>query len=519
MKRLFSFVIIALLAVGLGGTALAATSVELGSDGSGVSTVYWGASFSTAPSGASAYVATGGIALDATKDEGGTTLYAISNNLTNATGTELRAQRLVFISGATPIGPPQLLSGATDAVVYYVQASQEKTVGDSTTDSGTSLWVVDGGTGATNWELGISGLGQGTAVATTGLFDLAVAGTFPYSFAPVTIDDESAATAGATIYGIVSGLEVGNNKAGASIFAVNAATGNFATISGNAAISNATGLNLSVPTNSQYLSAVSAVHTAPVLSGATGLFIVGWNATRSGLSLLQFDKNNLYDGPSAVTDVGNYPNLTDQFIPTPAASGGSIFVVDNNGGVTAYAAINLEDQYAVDYAGNSFDGGVSGAPVTDGTYIVLCATSSLTGYQINNLSGNSKEWTYDFGSSSRYTIDSTPAISGGYVWVTVNDSQTGTATLWRLTLASTSNGAPLMVSNLPRTFASPIVVGNSIWSASYDPLVQKIVAGGAAGENNWPQFKFNKAKTGANTADEDDVVPGSGGGCFISTIK
>jgi hypothetical protein len=280
--------------------------------------------------------------------------------------------------------------------------------------------------------------------------------------------------------------------------------------------SNVTGLSL--PSIS-YLSAVSQVHTAPVISGES-LYVVGYSALGTGgNTILQFAKNNLYDGPTDAATVGLNADLSDQWIPTPTAGGNSIFVVDNNGGVSAYAANNLALQYSVNYGGNLAVGGVTASPVHNGTYIVLCATSSLTGYQINNLSGNSKEWTYNISPASRYTIDSTPAISGGYVWVTVNDALTGTATLWRFTLTDTYDGSPLIVANLPQTFASPAIVGNSIWSASYDPLVEKIVAGGAAGENNWPQFKFNKAKTGSNTAEEEFVDPGSSGGCFISTIK
>jgi hypothetical protein len=516
MKRLFSFVIIALLAVGLGGTALAATSVELSTATSGVSTVYWGAVFGAAPGGTSAYISTGGIANDPTKGDAGTTLYAVSNNLTNATGTELRAVALQFDSGATPLGGPQLISGTSDAVVLLVQAAATSLAPGSTTDSGATLYVIDGGTGAVNWALSLPGSGLGVAApaAGTGIYDLANAGTVPYSLAPVTIDNESLATAGATIYGIVSSGAA--SPGGASIFAVSSVTPAFNTnVNGR---SNVTGLSLP---SIGYLSAVSAVHTAPVISGES-LFVVGYSALGTGgNTILQFAKNNIYDGPSGATTVGLNADLSDQWIPTPTVGGNSIFVVDNNGAVSAYAIPNLALQYSVDYAGNSFNGGVTAGPVHNGTYIVLCATSSLTGYQINNLSGNSKEWTYDFGASSRYTIDSTPVISGGYVWVTVTETigNSTTSTIWRFTISDTYDGSPLIVANLRQTLASPIVVGNSIWTTSYDPLVEKIVAGGAAGENYWPQFKFNKAKTGNNTADEDDVVPGSGGGCFISTIK
>ena len=48
----------------------------------------------------------------------------------------------------------------------------------------------------------------------------------------------------------------------------------------------------------------------------------------------------------------------------------------------------------------------------------------------------------------------------------------------------------------------------------------------AAGAEDWPQFKFDAAKAGANLYTPDAAVaaapaytPGSSGGCFISTIK
>jgi hypothetical protein len=143
----------------------------------------------------------------------------------------------------------------------------------------------------------------------------------------------------------------------------------------------------------------------------------------------------------------------------------------------------------------------------------------VSGYRLNNLSGNSKEWTYDFGNAQRYTIRSSPVISSGYVWVTVHDSVADADTIWRFTLSSTSDGDPQIAANVPETYASPIVVGEDIWTVSYDPLVAKIAAAGANGENYWSQLKFDKAKAGNNTADEEVLVPGSSGGCFISTIK
>jgi hypothetical protein len=103
MKRLIVIMFAAFLAVGVCGTVLAQDTVELSTATSGVSTVFWGPVFSTHTSGASAYVATGTILDEANTNETGTTLYAISNTLTNAIGTELRLQKLKFDSGSTPL--------------------------------------------------------------------------------------------------------------------------------------------------------------------------------------------------------------------------------------------------------------------------------------------------------------------------------------------------------------------------------------------------------------------------------
>lgn len=131
---------------------------------------------------------------------------------------------------------------------------------------------------------------------------------------------------------------------GASIFAINSSTSGYATNMNG--MSNVTGLGLT--TFGQ--SAVSSVQTAPVISGES-LFVVGYSSVGAGTTLLQFAKNDLYAGLTGATTVGLNVDLSDQWIPTPTTGGNSIFVVDNNGGVSAYAAVNLDLQYAVDYAG------------------------------------------------------------------------------------------------------------------------------------------------------------------------
>jgi hypothetical protein len=270
-------------------------------------------------------------------------------------------------------------------------------------------------------------------------------------------------------------------------------------------------------------SGVTAVHAAPLISGDS-LFIVGFGgggATGGGNTIYQFVKNNLLAGVSAqATITPTSTTLDDQYIPTPAISGGSIFVVGNSGGVTAYSADNLTAQYTVDYTGvQTVTSGVTASPVTEGAYIVLCSASSVTNYMLDNLSGNSKEWTYDFGANK--AIWATPVISNGYVWVSVQDTILNTTTTYRFTLNDDYDGDPLVVKvDGKLMYASPAIVGTDLWTVTYNPVVEKADVVGASAANNFPQFKFNKAKTGANTLVTEEVpAVGSSGGCFISTIK
>jgi hypothetical protein len=222
-------------------------------------------------------------------------------------------------------------------------------------------------------------------------------------------------------------------------------------------------------------------------------------------------------------------DLSDQWIPTPAASGGSIFVVDNNGGVSVYRAADLAFQYGVMYA--DVNTGVTAGPVTDGTHIVLCGTSAITNYEVNNLSGNSREWTYVFGANKE--IWSTPVISGSgttnYVWVTVIDRIAEDAVTFRFSLNdnTTNGGVQQVVTHGEMVYGSSIIVEDDLWTVTYNPLVRKTTDSNASGVTSWPQFKFNKEKTGANTfaasmagaAGATATVPGSSGGCFISTVR
>ena len=528
MKKLMILVLALSMAVGFAGTAMAQTTVELNFNdtASGVSRVYWSPVFGTATGGASAFVV-GGSILNETADGifTGTTLYAVSNTLSNTAGTELRTQSVLFASGATPIGGPQLISGTSDTVVAYVQAPSTQTVGDGTSNSGNTLYIINGGTGANIYEIGL--VGSALAAASDGPGSIksnADTGLTPYSTAPVTIDTETVATsAGATIYGVsgATNTEATTGAAGVSVWAISAQTGTFATYAGLADA----GLTAFVAGGE---SGVSAVHAAPVISG-NSLFIIGYASAYNGNTIFQFDKRNLKAGVSNESTVNIVSaDASDQWVPTPTVSGGSIFVVDNNGAVSAFTTANLSLQYSVDYAGTS-DSGVTAGPVTDGTTIVLCSTASVTGFNLNTLSGNSKEWAYDFGANK--SIWATPVISGSgttnYVWITVNDTVAQAATTYRFTLNDTFNGDPQIVRTHGKlVYASPIVVDTNLWTVTYNPTVEKLTATGASGVTYWPQFKFDKGKTGANLftastteAEAATAVPGSSGGCFISTIK
>ena len=533
MKKVCVLIFSIFLIMGLAGTALSANTVELSTATSGVSSIYWGPVFcNPATGGASAFVLTGPIWTDGEKLDAGTSLYAISNTRTQTSDTEMLAQKLFYESGATPIGPPQLVSGTSTTVIIYILGSGAGKVG-SGTDSGGTLYAIDGGTGTVYWQKSIPVSGYGAAtIAQAGIYNYDNSNGTPYCTAPITIDTESytSTRGGATIYGVsgasvyFAGSSVDTGTGGVSVWARNANTGNYATIVGGAA-SNVTAFPIQ-----ESFSGVSVVHAAPVISGDS-LFIIGYRfpsgaATGDGgNTIYQFDKNNLPGGVVALATVNLGVNWNAQWIPTPCVSGGSIFVVDNAGGVTAYRAADLVKQYYVNYSGTEYGSGVTAAPVTNGTYIVLCSSSSVSCYELDNLSraatSSAAKWGYNFGPSSRYQIWATPVISNGYVWVVVNDVVADNAYAYRFKLNSTDGDVQLVDILNDLVYGSPAFVGGSnLWVATYDPIVKKVSTSGGYGYSYWPQFKFDAAKTGNNTAPSEEAVPPGGDtGCFISTLK
>ena len=531
MKKLMFFILTAVMAIGLGGTALAATTVELNVDG-GVSNVYWGPSFGTATSGASLYVLSGTILniTAAGNNESATTLYAIANTATNTAGTELLTTQLITdtdISGSTPIGGPQLVSGTSTTVIVYVRASSLDTVGGQP-ESGNTLLAVNGLNGTVYWETAIPCTGFGRS-SDRSIFEGADTGVTFHCTAPVTIDTSSYISddlGGATIFGVSGASSIANGSngqqnnllgSGVSIWAIDADTGLFTT--NTVAASNITGFQF---TPGGPGSGVSVVHAAPVVSG-TSLFIIGFGGQVStGNTIYAFLKDNLLAGVSAEATINDKTaDLSDQWMPTPCVTGGSIFVVDNDGGVSVFDTQDLNQYTSQLIFGEALTTGVTAGPVTDGTYIVFSGTTRIRCAKVDNVStGVSKEWEYSFGATK--SIWATPVISNGQVWVSVNDPIAGTATTYRFTLAHTYDGNPQTVKAHGKlVYASPIIVSNDLWTVTYSPVAEKTNQPDIArGYNFWTQYKFDAAKTGHNTTPEGPTsYPGSSGGCFISTIK
>ena len=552
MKKLMVFILATVMVAGVFGTALAVDSGNLDATG-GVSNVFWTPSFSTADSGASLYVLTGTI-LDITatgNNESATTLYAIANSATDAAGNLVRAQLITDsnISGSTPIGGAQLVSGTSTTVIVYVRASSLDRVNDQP-ESGNTLMAVNGLSGAVYWETGIPCTGFGLRSSDLSIFGGADTGVTFHSTAPVTIDTSSYisdALGGATIFGVSGASPTANNSnggtdpgSGVSIWAIDADTGLFTTNTGGN--SNITGFQF---TPGGPGSGVSVVHAAPVVSG-TSLFIIGFGGQNvsTGNTIYAFLKDNLLAGVSSEATINDKNgDLSDQWMPTPCVTGGSIFVVDNDGGVSVFDTMTLTQLTTNWIFGEKLITGVTAGPVTDGTYIVFSGTTRVRCARVSDLSvaesvdgGVSKQWEFAFGPNAQ--IWGTPAISGSgttnYVWVTVNTSAAAggvptNSTTYRFTLNDTYQGARQTAeTHGNEIYASPIIVDDDLWTVTYDPTVEKSTATGASGVTYWTQFKFDAAKTGANiytpsaaaaAAAAAAYVPGSSGGCFISTIK
>jgi hypothetical protein len=347
---------------------------------------------------------------------------------------------------------------------------------------------------------------------------------------------------GTTVYG-TSGISI---FSGASIWAVS--LGNV--VGGQRLNSNqySGGLNNN--------SAVSGFWSAPVISG-NSLFILGQyksaggGISRSGVSILMFDKRRLDRGPNIIRTMLQNPASANTPIATPVISGDSLFVVDAVGGLTAYSISTTNQLPAAAAAGDFVQLGtatssVTASPVADSDFLAV-AVNHLVG--ANNVAGvtvfridsarltgpSSVSWWYEFPAGT--TIVATPAISNGRLWVAVNQNQTG-AQIARFNLDRQGTTGRLTAPDEAFTtdangiafgfvgHASPIIIGERVIFIAYHPTGAKrlhvIDAGDTArGESFWNQFKFDATRTGDNTRpliptlilEDDDGV------CFISTIK
>jgi len=541
MKKFGFILLVAFTAFCFAGTAIAADTVRLQSITTGAAQVEFPLVYSTIDSAASAYAVTNEYALG-TWTATGTSVFAISADRTNTAGTEMAAIELTDLAlqdltGVTPVGGPQLLSGATSSMVVMVIAGAGSGVGDTTT-AGATLYRIDGGVnGGVELEVGVPFNGYTISQADEipgGVLSDALTGNTTYCLAPVTIDWEEAYSA-ASVYG-VSGTTLAGST-GVSVWRRSSADFGCNATTGTTVFNQASG--------------VSTVFAAPVISG-NSLFIVGtyWTAAGpSGISLFQFDKRDLLAAPIGADAMAcgaalNSANIVPpaglattnqgvgQLTPTPcvvtSSSGGTIFVVDWSGGVSGYDIQDCDQLfgYDTDFAVIS-TAGVTASPVTDGSKVLISWTSSVSCFEVvncSNGSGVSKVWEYDFGTAAyRYQLWSTPALSNGYAYVTVMDTGSSNDTaIWRFKMSDTYDGDPAVVASRAEMFASPIVVGDKLWFCTYNPTVERLAdTGFAYGENYWAQFKFDAAKTGHNTKVEDEptVIPGDSGGCFISTIQ
>jgi hypothetical protein len=482
----------------------------------------------------------------------------VSNNETNGAGTEMKAVMMTDVavnnlSGVTPIGGPQVITGNTTHMLQLVMANRG--VGNVVGSGGVSLYRIDGGlAGGVLQEIGIpcsgfvtpTGSEQGALVST-------LTGNTPWLLSVPTIEWEAAHSA-ASIYAVSGTSTVVGS--GVSIWRRNSDW------LGTAPSNN--GANAGTTTFAPN-SGVSAVWASPVIAG-NSVFVVAFAPNPGGnyfpgVSIFQFDKRNFsLDAVGADASrcgaglnsanviepngVGYAANAWAQITPTPAvqvdATGGTIYVVDWTGGVSLYDAQDLSMNRG-NYQQYPFvkdAQGVTASPVATASKLLIAWSSSVSCFETlrANGSGVSPIWQYDFDEAvgsvnNRHQIWATPVLSNGFAWVTVVDTNSGDNAIYRFTINDDYNGNPAIVSTEPLTYGGPIVVGDNreddddengnLWFCSYNPTVDRIQQyAWASAYPYWTQFKFDAAKTGENTMEEDDNDwVGDSSGCFISTLK
>jgi hypothetical protein len=482
--------------------------------------------------GTTLYVATGYLQYNNLKEGtapgAGVSVYAIDTQRTNTDGTLQKRQLTgaaasamqAYANGVTLISAPVVTTKALQgvSVFYTILAPNAQVVGSvgsgfTQVNTGVTIISLNGSSGAMNWQRGI---------ALNGLVAAAAANA-PYAdVSPLTLDDESIATSGATLY-MAAGVDTTSGTGtGATVYSIDADNG---AIVGEYAFP---GVGAA-----RFASTVSGFFSAPFISGAS-LYVLGWDATSAGVTLYGMNRNNLYAGVSAVGLV-NQANMdySHAQTPTPAVSGNSIYVVaagtGTQAGVTVYNKYTLAKEYYVPYGPVAAGTGVSASPVTDGNYIVLSTLTAVSAYPLtstNGLSANRAQWTIDLAklfTDGIYQIWGTPAISNGYVYIPVSDT-TGAnrGFVLRCTLG-TATANPTKISTITEmVVADPIISAGYVYAATYNPTVHQIDGGvGAVGFNNWQQFKFDKAKTGYNYNPPQNPPPpdDDDSGCFITTVK
>jgi hypothetical protein len=496
----------------------------------------------------------------------------------------------VNFTGCTPIGCPVVISGETNAFVVAVQAGvvnppnvglpsqvAEFTLANDG-DTGVTIMLIDGQTMTANW---VRGLPERLAAAGNPgpqVWQAPAAAGGPYFPTELTVwtPNETLDATGATIYG-TSGADTITWNSGSSIWALTnwgayAANGTATTAWPVAANSyNFTGSGV-IAVNGGGTASVSAIDgfvASPVISGES-IFYIGYashpvvfgtgreanfSVGGSGITIYQMDKDALGGGvlnmaPFKTDNIAQA--WSDRYMPTPVASGGSLFVVGNQGGVTVYDTQDLVwgGTRTAGYIGNillpqGVFTGVTASPVVLETgqadpYIIMCGTSAVTCWNISDgLASNQRQWWYDFAANIGVNsqIWGTPAVADGYVFVPVADFIGSDGAIYAFDIDGTpdlANGQLQWAEqyNLnSEAVASPILINRELWAFSFGTAAannarvtqwdaSNLISDDYSAQNYWTQFKFDAAKTGDGTKidDDDDYVEGSSG-CFLSTVR
>lgn len=236
-------------------------------------------------------------------------------------------------------------------------------------------------------------------------------------------------------------------------------------------------------------------------------------------------------------------------------SGSSLFVVDGVGGVSVFnvncavppvstgANATFVNFYKYSDDETTLSGATPhGAPVCNGRYVVIPSATGVSCYQsaaaalTDDATGANTAafaWGYEFGAGQgiagtwvptvNWYTSGSPVLSDGVVVVSLT-SDTGTVGEFR------ANGKILVLRLLDGTLidsydmttgaiASPIVSGHNVWAVDYNSSIQKISTT-VEGQAFWHQFKFDAAKTGENSEEENDQeYYDDDNGCFIRTVR